>query len=61
MVMRLFGQKSGEMVGGWREMHNEAIHNFHSSPNIIKITKVNRASSMGEKGNTDSILMGKTE
>jgi hypothetical protein len=32
------------MVRGWRKLHNEELHNFYSSPNIIRMTK-----SMGMK------------
>jgi hypothetical protein len=28
-----------EVVGGWRKMHNEEIHNFFSLPNIIWANK----------------------
>jgi hypothetical protein len=61
VLRRVFGEKPGEMVGSWRKLRNEAIHKFPSSPNIIRIIKINRACSMGEKGNTDSSLMGKSE
>jgi hypothetical protein len=30
----IFGRKRDEIVGGWRKMHNEELHNFYSSPNI---------------------------
>jgi len=26
-------------VGGWRRLHNEELHNFYSSPNIIRVIK----------------------
>jgi hypothetical protein len=32
---RLFGAKSGEVAGSWYKMHNEELHNLHSSPSII--------------------------
>jgi hypothetical protein len=24
---------------GWRKLHNEELHNFHASPNIIRMIK----------------------
>jgi hypothetical protein len=37
-VMRsIFGLKRDEMVGGWRKLHNEELHNLCSSPNITTL------------------------
>jgi hypothetical protein len=30
------------MVGGWRKLLNEEIHNLYSSPSIIRMTKSRR-------------------
>jgi hypothetical protein len=27
-VLRIFGPKRDEMMGGWRKLHNEELHNF---------------------------------
>jgi len=27
------------MVGGWRRLHNEELHNMYASPNIIRVMK----------------------
>jgi hypothetical protein len=27
------------MTGGWRKLHNEELHNVHSSPSIIRMIK----------------------
>jgi hypothetical protein len=35
----MFGPKRDEMVGGWRKLHNEELHNLHSSPGIIRVIK----------------------
>jgi hypothetical protein len=32
--------QSDEVAGGWRQMHNEELHNLYSSPNIIRIIKL---------------------
>jgi hypothetical protein len=35
VLRRIFGPNRGEIIGGWRKLHNEEFHNLHSSPNII--------------------------
>jgi hypothetical protein len=30
------------MTGGWRKLHNEELHNFYSSPSIIRMLKSRR-------------------
>jgi hypothetical protein len=39
VLRRIFGPKSDEMTGGWRKLHNEELHNFYSSPSIIRVIK----------------------
>jgi hypothetical protein len=39
MLMRISRWKRDEMVGDWRKLHNEELHNLYTSPNIIKINK----------------------
>jgi hypothetical protein len=35
-VLRItLGPKRDELLGGWRKLHNEELHNFYCSPNII--------------------------
>jgi hypothetical protein len=36
---RIFGPKSDEVIGGWRKLHNEELHNFYCSPSIIRMFK----------------------
>jgi hypothetical protein len=31
-----------EETGGWKELHNEELHNLYSSPSIIRIIKSKR-------------------
>jgi hypothetical protein len=33
----IFGPKRDEGAGDWRKLHNEELHNFYSSPNIIRM------------------------
>jgi hypothetical protein len=64
---RLFGQKRNEIIGGWRKLHNEELHNLYSSPNIIRMNKSRRMrwagpeARMGDPRNAYRILVGKPE
>jgi hypothetical protein len=42
-VLRIiFGPKRVEIIGGWRKLHNEGLHNLCSSSNIIRKDKSRR-------------------
>jgi hypothetical protein len=36
-VLRIFGPKRDEVMGGWRKLHNEKLRDLYSSPSIISI------------------------
>jgi hypothetical protein len=38
-VLRIFGLKRDEVIGGLRKLHSEELHNLYSSPSIIRIIK----------------------
>jgi hypothetical protein len=67
VLRRIFGGKRDEMVGGWRKLHNEELHNVHSSPNINRMMKsrrtrwAGRVARMRAKMNEYRILLGKPE
>jgi hypothetical protein len=42
MLRRIFGLKRDEVTGDWRKLHNEELHNFYSSQNIIRMIKSRR-------------------
>jgi hypothetical protein len=42
MLRRIFGPKRDGVTGGWRKLHNEELHNFYSSPSILRIIKSRR-------------------
>jgi hypothetical protein len=42
LLRRIFGPKSDGLMGGWRKLHNEELHNLYSSPSIIRIIKSRR-------------------
>jgi hypothetical protein len=41
VLRSIFGPNMDEMVGSWRKMHNEELHNLYSSPNtcIMRMIK----------------------
>jgi hypothetical protein len=40
MVLRtIFGPMRDGVMGGWRKLHNEELHDFYCLPSIIRIIK----------------------
>jgi hypothetical protein len=39
MMMMIIREKTDDVTGGWTKMHNEELHNLHSSLNIITMFK----------------------
>jgi hypothetical protein len=66
-VLRIFGPKRDGVMGGWRKLYNEKLHNLYSSPSIIRMMKSRRmrwaghVARMGEKRNLYRLLVGKPE
>jgi hypothetical protein len=62
---RIFGLKRDEIIGGWRKLHNEELHNLYSSPSIIRMIRsrsmCRACSTHGKKRNAYRILVGKPE
>jgi hypothetical protein len=60
---RIVGPKRDEIIGGWRKLHNEEIHNLYSSPSLIGMIKSGRMSwaryvtHMGAKRNAYRVLV----
>jgi hypothetical protein len=42
VLRRIFGPKRDEVMGEWRKLHNEELHDLYSSPSIIRKTKSRR-------------------
>jgi hypothetical protein len=42
VLRRIYEPKRDEVTGGWRKLHNEELHNFHSSPSIIRMVRSRR-------------------
>jgi hypothetical protein len=57
VLRRIFGLKGDKVMGDWRKLHNEELHNLYSSPSIIRMTESRRmkwaghVAKMGEKMN----------
>jgi hypothetical protein len=39
VLRRISGPKRDEVAGVWRKLHNEELHDLHSSPSIIRMIK----------------------
>jgi hypothetical protein len=56
-VLRIIGPKREELIGDWRKLHNEELHNLYFSSSIIRIIKSKRmrwagyVACMGKKRN----------
>jgi hypothetical protein len=67
VLRRIFEPKRDEIIGGWRKLHNEELHNLYWSPSIIRMIKSRRmrwaghVAWIGEKRNAYRILVRKPE
>jgi hypothetical protein len=55
-----------KVMGGWRKLHNQELHNLYSSPSIIRMIKSRSMRWAGyaartEKRNACRLLVGKTD
>jgi hypothetical protein len=58
VLRKIFGPKRDEVIGGWRNLHNEELHNLYCSPSTIRITRMKsrrmrwagHAARMGRRG-----------
>jgi hypothetical protein len=42
VLRKIYGPKRDEVIGGWRKLHNEELHNLYSSPSVIRMIKSRR-------------------
>jgi hypothetical protein len=67
VLRRIFGPKRDEVTGGWRQLHNEELHNLYSSSSVITMIKSRRVrwaghvARMRAKRDAYRILVGKPE
>jgi hypothetical protein len=47
VLRRIFGPKRDKVIGSWRKLHNEELHNLYSSPSVIRKIKSKRMSWTG--------------
>jgi hypothetical protein len=67
VLRRIFGPKRDEVMGGWRKVLNEELHDLYSLPSMIRVIKLRRmrwarhVARIGEMRNAYRLLVGKTE
>jgi len=40
VLRRIFGPRKDEVTGEWRRLHNEELNDLYSSPNIVRVIKI---------------------
>jgi hypothetical protein len=66
VLRRIFRPKRDEVIGGWKKLYNEELHNLYGSPSEIRMTKLRmrwagHVTCMGEKRNAYTILVRNPE
>jgi hypothetical protein len=67
VLRRIFGPKRDEVMGEWRKLHDEELHNLYPSPYIIRQIKSRRmrwtghVACMGVERKVHRVLVGKPE
>jgi hypothetical protein len=56
VLRRIFGPKRDEVMGGWRKLHNEGLHDLYSSPSTLRSINSRMVRFMGHV-----VLMGGKE
>jgi hypothetical protein len=65
ILRRIFGPKRDEVTGEWRKLHDKELHNFESSPDIIRQIRASRmmwvghVTRMGEERKLYKVFVGK--
>ena len=42
MLRRIFRSQRDELIGEWRQLHNEELNELYYSPNIVRVVKSRR-------------------
>jgi len=65
VLRTLFGPYKDEARGEWRKLHNEELHDFYSSPSVVRVIKSRRmrwtehVARKGERRGVYRFLVGK--
>jgi hypothetical protein len=58
VLRRIFRKKRDEVMGRWRKLHNEELHNLSYSPSIIRMTTSRRIRWAGHVARMGRMHMG---
>jgi PAS domain-containing protein len=67
VLRRIFGLKRDEVMGDWRKLHSEELHNLYPSPDIIRQVKsrqmrwAGHVAHMRQERKVYRVLVGKTK
>jgi len=53
-MLRILGHKREEVTGEWRKLHNEELNDLYSSPNTVRLKKIEK----NEMGGASSAYRG---
>jgi hypothetical protein len=66
-LRRIFGPERDEVTGERRKLHSEELNHMYSSPNIVRVIKIEKneisgtCSTYGERSGIYRVLVGKFE
>ena len=65
-MLRIFGPTTDEVIGVWRQLHNEELNDLYCSPNIIlvikwKTTNAGHVARMGKRTAVYGVMVRKPE
>ena len=66
-MLRIFGPKTDEVTGEWRQLNDEKLNDLYSSPNIVRVIKsrimrwAGHVARIGEGRGMYRVLVGKPE